>query len=127
MLWFIEAKIPISISSEISLKGFSPRAVAKSRTITGGLRWMIFRSPDAVTVTEGVEMVGVAGGTGAGEGDPGRGDASGRGTGGGGGGWCGGVEATGGTGVAGGATGCGGRLGGGGIGGEDGIIRTGGG
>ena len=37
MLWFIEAKMPISISSEISLKGFRPRARAKSRTTIGGL------------------------------------------------------------------------------------------
>ena len=74
MLWFIPAKMPISINSPVSLNGFRPSAVAKSRTMTGGLKWMILMSPDAITVTEGVEA-----GTGTG------GAASGREIGGGGG------------------------------------------
>ena len=56
MLWFIPAKMPISINSPVSLNGFRPNAVAKSRTMTGGLKWMILMSPDAITVTEGVEV-----------------------------------------------------------------------
>ena len=56
--------MPISISSEMSLNGFRPSAVAKSRTMTGGLRWMILTSPEAVTVTRGRR--GTGGGTGGG-------------------------------------------------------------
>ena len=46
---FIDAKPPIWFSSEMSLNGFRLSAPAKSRTITGGLRWMILMSPSTVT------------------------------------------------------------------------------
>jgi hypothetical protein len=46
---FIDAKPTIWFSSEMSLNGFRLRATAKSRTMTGGLRWMILTSPWTVT------------------------------------------------------------------------------
>ena len=46
---FIDAKPPIWFSSEMSLKGFRLSATAKSRTMTGGLRWMILTPPSSVT------------------------------------------------------------------------------
>ena len=64
MDWFIEAKMLISMSSEISLKGLSPSATAKSRTMIGGLRWMIFTPPSCVT-TIAEAGAGVAGSAGA--------------------------------------------------------------
>jgi hypothetical protein len=54
-------------SSEMSLKGLSPSATAKSRTMIGGLRWMIFTPPSSVTVTLlVVAAAGISGARGAG-------------------------------------------------------------
>lgn len=49
--------MPNSISSEMSLKGRRPRVVAKSRTMIGGLRWMIFMPPSSVMVAVWAEGV----------------------------------------------------------------------
>ena len=46
---FIDANPTIWLSSEMSLNGLRLRATAKSRTMTGGFRWMILTSPWTVT------------------------------------------------------------------------------
>src|SRR5271165_1809649 len=63
---FIEANPTIWLSSEISLKGFRLRATAKSRTITGGFRWMILTSPWTVTIGADDEEEGASCGSGRG-------------------------------------------------------------
>src|ERR1700712_2352433 len=66
MDWFIEAKMLISMSSEINLKGLRPSATANSRTMIGGFRWMILTSPSWVTtIADTGAEVGVAGRVGA--------------------------------------------------------------
>ena len=55
MFEFIEAKPTRAFNSEISLNGLSPSAVAKSRTITGGLRWMTLTPFSSMVTSGGVE------------------------------------------------------------------------
>src|SRR5579883_3012164 len=43
----------------MSLNGFRPSAVAKSRTTIGGLRWMILTSPWTVTTGADVLLLGI--------------------------------------------------------------------
>ena len=55
--------MPISISSEINLKGFNSISAAKSRTTIGGFAWMIRSLPAVASFTnspsEGSEAAGV--------------------------------------------------------------------
>src|SRR6185312_9309877 len=81
---FIEAKPIRGCSSEISLKGLSPRAAAKSRTMTGGLRWIVFLPSGPITTGAGAGAVaGMLTGAGAETRGGGRGGGGGGGGGGG--------------------------------------------
>jgi hypothetical protein len=67
IVWLPEAKMPISIRSFMIWNGLLPMAVARSFTVNGGLRWMIFSSETAAGAA------GMATGSGSGSGAAGAG------------------------------------------------------